>query len=80
MTLTRLMKPALPVLAGLLVFTTAPLYGADKKEDTKEEKKADDSGGVTISQFNFGTSIANGEITQEAVKGKVVVIEQWGIH
>lgn len=74
------MKPALPVLAGLLVFATAPLHAADKKEDTKEEKKADDAGGVTISQFNFGTSIANGEVTQDSVKGKVVVIEQWGIH
>lgn len=81
MILTRLIKPALPVLAGCLAFTMTPLFAADeKKEDPKKEEKSADSAGTTLDQFKFGTSVANGEVTHESVKGKVVVLEIWGVH
>ena len=84
MILTRLIKPALPVLAGCLAFAITPLRAADKKEDSKKEdskeEKSADSGGTTLDQFKFGTSIANGDVTHDSLKGKVVLIELWGIH
>jgi hypothetical protein len=69
-------KFALPVLAGGLIVCASPLRAADTK---KEEKPAEGSG-TTLSDFKFGETIANEPVTQESVKGKVVVIEMWGIH
>ena len=33
-----------------------------------------------LAKVKFGKSLANGEVTAESLKGKVVVVEQWGIH
>ncbi len=33
-----------------------------------------------LDKVSFGETIANGPITKEDLKGKVVVVELWGIH
>ena len=39
-----------------------------------------DAGATTLDQFKLGETIANDPVTMESLKGKVVVIELWGIH
>ena len=69
------MKLLLPILLGCLAVSSLPLHAADaKKED------AASAATTTLDQFKLGETIANDPVTMDSLKGKVVVIEQWGIH
>ena len=71
------MKPTLlPLLFGFAALTSPLLRAADEKKDDK----AEEASGTTLDQFKLGTVIANDEVTMDSLKGKAVVIEQWGIH
>ena len=65
------------LLIPLAVLAMAPLAAPPAHAADKEEAAA---GGATLDQFNFGSSVANGEISKESVKGKAVVLEFWGVH
>jgi len=67
------MKILLPVLLGCFVFSSLPLRAADEKKDTA------DASSTTLDQFKLGEIIANDPVTMESLKGKVVILEQWGI-
>jgi len=70
-------KSMLPMaVLGLLTLPVFPVMAAEKDAG----KEAEAASGATLDQFNFGTSVANGDISQDSVKGKVVVLEFWGIH
>jgi hypothetical protein len=70
-------KTMLPMaVLCLMALPVLPVMAADKDAD----KEAEAASGATLDQFNFGTSVANGEISQDSVKGTVVVLDFWGIH
>ena len=71
----KILLPILPILLGCFACSSLPLRAADEK---KEEKA--DTATTTLSQFKLGETIANEAVTQESLKGKVVVLEMWGIH
>ncbi len=64
------MKKLLPLLLCFLSFTNLSLHAADGKA------AADHS----LSEYKLGTVLANDEVTMDGLKGKVVVLEMWGIH
>jgi hypothetical protein len=68
------MKIFLPVLLGWLAVCGPPLRAADEKKDSTETST------TTLDQFKLGETIANDPVTMESLKGKVVVLEMWGIH
>lgn len=68
------MKILLPIMLGCLSLSTLPLRAADEK--TEETAKSS----VTLDQFKLGETIFNEAVTMDSLKGKVVVIEWWGIH
>ena len=78
MKLSRFLRPALPLLAVCLAFPASRLSAADEKKEEKKEEAA--ASGATLSQFKLGEAIANGPVSDETTKGKVVVLEFWGIH
>lgn len=43
-------------------------------------EKGEAAAGPTLEQYQFGTVVANGEISKDSVQGKVVVLEMWGVH
>jgi thiol-disulfide isomerase/thioredoxin len=43
-------------------------------------EKGEAAAGPTLDQYQFGTVVANGEISKDSVQGKVVVLEMWGVH
>ncbi len=43
-------------------------------------EKGEAAAGPTLDQYQFGTAVANGEISKDSVQGKVVVLEMWGVH
>lgn len=63
----------LSLIMGLIALPALPLRAAD---DKKEEAAL--SG--TIDEVHLGEVIANGPLTKDDLKGKVVVVELWGIH
>ena len=69
------MKILFPVLVGCLAFSSLPLRAADEKKDDGAEASS-----ATLDQFKLGETIANDPVTMESLKGKVVVLELWGIH
>lgn len=62
---------ALIGLIGVAVMSVRAAEGADKGEAAS---------GPTLDQYQFGTAVANGEISKDSVQGKVVVLEMWGVH
>ena len=52
-----------------------PVRGADGVAE-----KGEAVAGPTLDQYQFGTVVANGEISKDSVQGKVVVLEMWGVH
>lgn len=68
------MKILLPIMLGCLSLTTLPLRAADEK--TEETAKSS----VTLDQFKLGETIVNEAVTMDSLKGKVVVLEMWGIR
>jgi hypothetical protein len=69
------MKLFLPVLLGCFALTSLPARAADEKKDDSAA-----ASGTTLDQFKLGETIANDPATMDSLKGKVVVIELWGIH
>lgn len=69
-----MIKSLLPVVLGCLAFSTLPLCAADEKKEATAESS------TTLDQFQLGETIANDAVTMESLKGKVVVLEMWGIH
>ena len=68
------MKLLLPIMLGCLAVSSLPLRAADpKKEDAAVAT-------TTLDPFKLGETIANDPVTMDSLKGKVVVIELWGIH
>jgi len=68
------MKLLFPVLFGCVAFSSLPLRAAEEKKDGAEASS------TTLDQFKLGETIANDAVTMESLKGKVVVLEEWGIH
>ncbi len=60
------------VLIGLSGMTVRAADGAAEKGEA--------AAGPTLDQYQFGTAVANGEISKDSVQGKVVVLEMWGVH
>jgi hypothetical protein len=73
------MKKSMLSIAALclMAMPVVPVYAAEKDAENADKEAAS---GATLDQFNFGTTVANGDISQDSVKGKVVVLEFWGIH
>lgn len=69
------MKKLITILLGCFLFTGLPLRAAETKKTESAEAST-----TTLSQFKLGETIANDAVTMESLKGKVVVIEMWGIH
>ena len=65
----------LSLLLGTIAISAPTLLAADEK---KEEEAAAGSG--TLDQVNLGEVLANGPVTKDDLKGKVVVVELWGVH
>lgn len=68
------MKILLPFMLGCLTLTSLPVRAADEK--TEETAKSE----VTLDQFKLGETIVNDPVTMDSLKGKVVVLEMWGIR
>ena len=64
----------LSLLMGIIAMPVLPLRAA---EDAKEEAAA---GGAKLDQVKLGDVFANGPVTMDDLKGKVVVVELWGVH
>lgn len=69
------MKIFLTAVLGCVAFTGLPLRAADEKKDDAAEASS-----TTLDQFQLGETIANEAVTMDSLKGKVVVLEMWGIH
>jgi thiol-disulfide isomerase/thioredoxin len=63
------------VMVGFAGLSVMPVSGVDGVAG-KDEAAA----GPTLDQYQFGTVVANGEISKDSVQGKVVVLEMWGVH
>ena len=66
------MKKLLPSLLGCITITCLTLTAAEKKKDAVPDHK--------LSEYRIGEALANDPVTMESVKGKVVLLEMWGIH
>ena len=67
------------LLLSLLLGTIAMPALTLRAEDEKKEEAAADSG-ATLDQVKLGEVFANGPVTMDDLKGKVVVVELWGVH
>ncbi|HEX2747736.1 MAG TPA: TlpA disulfide reductase family protein [Verrucomicrobiales bacterium] len=66
------MKKLLPSLLSCITITCLSLTAAEKKKDAVPDHK--------LSEYRIGEMITNDPVTMESIKGKVVVLEMWGIH
>jgi hypothetical protein len=67
------MKPILlSMLLGCLPLFNSPLRAADEKEESAANSD--------LSQVKLGEALVNGPVSMDSLKGKVVVLEFWGIH
>lgn len=69
------MKKLLPILLATIALHQQPLFAADETKESTSEKST-----TTLDQFKLGETVANDPVTMESLKGKVVVLEMWGIH
>lgn len=58
---------------GLIALPALPLRAADDKKEEEAPKGS-------IDEVTIGEVIANGPLTKDDLKGKVVVVELWGIN
>ncbi len=70
------MKKILPLLLTAIALHQQPVWAADAKTEESSAAKST----VTLDQFKLGTTVANDPVTMDSLKGKVVVLEMWGIH
>ena len=69
--------------AAIALSFAAAAIAADKKDEKKDDKKAsaaESASTHTLADFKIGAHITGPEVKLEEVKGKAVVIENWGVH
>ena len=65
--------------AFAVVVLSLSVTAADKKEDTDKDKTTE-TAGHTLSEFKIGDHITGPEVKLEDIKGKAVIIENWGVN
>jgi thiol-disulfide isomerase/thioredoxin len=74
---SQTMKAIPAIFAALLAFAV-PAFAADKKDKDKDEATVPD---VSIDAIRFNGEVVNGvAFDKESMKGKVVVVEDWGVN
>ena len=77
------MKRFLPVFALCFALGGVAARAADEEKDKdkdSEKSESSESATTTLDQFKLGETVANDAVTPESLKGKVVVLEMWGIR
>lgn len=74
----HLLLAALTALA--LSYNAGAADKKDEKKDDKKESSASEASGHNLSEFKIGDLITGPEVKLEDLKGKAVVIENWGVH
>lgn len=75
------MKKLFPVLLTCLSFSlaVAPSRADDEGKD-KEKAESTSAAGRTLAEYKLGETVANDAVTMDSLKGKVVILEMWGVN
>jgi thiol-disulfide isomerase/thioredoxin len=73
------MKHLIPAaVAAIAIALAASATAADKKDEKKD--KSEETAAHTLSEFKIGDLITGPEVKLDEIKGKAVVIENWGVN